>query len=149
MAINLEGFVRKHKEIEIGKKKWVFSELTIADFAKFTARIVRGREKTRDERRNRLIEDAKKIGDVDPMKLLEKLDKPPTDEEIEAEMDTVEGMGYMIYLSLKYHYPEIKEEEAIALVGIGDIEEITSAILPVVEGKKKQNPIKEWTGPRP
>jgi hypothetical protein len=143
--INLEGFVRKHKTINIGGKDWVFSELTIADFAKFRAEVVEKKEKNKDKRRQRLIAEAEKIGGVDPLKLLEKLDAPVTDNEIEAEMDTIEGMGYLMFLSLKYHYPEISKEEAMSLIGISNIEEIASVIVPF-ESKKKQSPAKKETG---
>lgn len=136
--INLEGYVRRHKTIKIGGKDWVFSELTIANFAEFRARIVQERDKTKDKRRERLIAEAEKIGGIDPLTLLEKLDKPITDEDIEAEMDTTEGMGYLIYLSLKHHYPEMSLEEAISFIGIGDLEKITSAIIPMPDIKKKQ-----------
>lgn len=142
--INLEGYVRKHTKIEIGGKELIFSELSISDFAKFRARIVTEREKTKDKRRERLIAEAKKIGGIDPLKILEQLDKPITDDDIEAEMDTVEGMGYLIYLSLKYSHSEITEEQVAEIIGISDLEEITAAIVPVPDTKKKRTrrPIK-------
>lgn len=136
--INLEGYVRKHTKIEIGGKELVFSELTISDFAQFRARTVKEREKTKDKRRGRLIAEAEKIGGIDPLKLLEQLDKPITDEDIEAEMDTVEGMGYLVYLSLKYSHPEITEEQVVEIICISDLEKITAAIVPMPETKKKR-----------
>lgn len=136
--INLEGYVRKHTKIKIGGKEFVFSELSISDFAQFRARVAKQREKTKDKRRERLIEDAKKIGDIDPLKLLEKLDEPITDEDVEAEMDTIEGMGYLIYLSLKYKHPEITEEQVADIVSISDLEDITAAIVPMPDVKKKR-----------
>ena len=136
--INLEGYVRKHKTIKLGGKDFVFSELSISDFAKFRTRIVDEREKTKDKRRERLIAEAEKIGGIDPLKLLAQLDRPVSDEDIEAEMDTIEGMGYLVYLSLKYHYPDMTSEEAMALVGIGDLEEIAAIIVPAPDVKKKR-----------
>jgi len=135
--INLEGYVRKHTTIKLGGKDFVFSELSISDFAQFQAKIVKEQEKTRDKRRERLIAEAEKIGGIDPLKILEQLDKPITDEDIEAEMDTVEGMGYLIYLSLKYSLPGITEEQVGEIVGISNLEEITAAIVPMPADKKK------------
>lgn len=146
MSINLEGFTRKKKKITLGGKEFVFSELSLLDFVKFRARIIEQRDETKGKRRERLIAEAEKIGGIDPLKLLEQLDKPPTDEEIEAEMETFDGLGYLAYLSLKYAYPEITIEDVMSIVSIDNIEQIASVIGGGIKDTKKKRvrkPIKK------
>jgi hypothetical protein len=149
MSIKLEGFVRRKTEIELGGKEWVFTELSLADFAQFRAKMVAERKENLAEKRKQLIEEARGIGDIDPLKLLEHLDKPVTDEEMDTEMESVEGVGFMAYLSLKYHYPEISPEDALQMVSIDKIEEIVGAMIGVIEtDKKKPKKAKGKTGRR-
>lgn len=138
MAINLEGFIRRKTNVKLGGKDWIFSELSLSDFAQFRAKMVKERKASLVERRKQLIEEAKGIGDIDPLKLLEHLDKPITDEEMDAEMESVEGIGFLVYLSLKYAYPEVTEEDALGIVNIDKIEVIVEAMIGgLSEGKKK------------
>ena len=136
--LNMEGFVRRRKTFTLGGKEFTFSELTLADFAQCRQRIVDQRDATKDKRRQRLVEDAEKIGGIDPMQLLEKLDKPITEEELDAEMDTFDGIGFTLYLSLKYAHPEIRLEDAMAIISIGKIEEISKFIGKSSEEDKKK-----------
>ncbi len=137
MGIKLDGYVRRRKEIEIGGKKWTFSELSLSDFAQFRAWIVEQREKNKGKRRERLIEEAKKIGGIDPLKLLEQLDKPLSDDEVDIEMATVDGMGYLAYLSLKYHYPEATLENAMDIITIDSIPLVTEVITGGMKAEEK------------
>ncbi len=137
--LNLEGFVPKRTTIKIGTKEFIFRELSIADLAKFRARLVGEREKINKERRERLIEDAAKIEGIDPMELLKYSDSSVSDEELEQQMETIEGIGYLAYLSLKYALPEVSLEDAMNIVSPGIIEEITKAMFPM-EDKKKPKP---------
>lgn len=140
MSINLEGFIRQKTKVKLGGKDWLFTELSLSDFAQLRVKMVRERKANLAERRKQLIEEAKGIGEIDPLKLLEHLDKPVTDEDMDAEMETVEGLGFMAYLSLKYHYPEVTEEDALKMVSIDKIEEITKAMIgDLPEDKKKPN----------
>jgi hypothetical protein len=138
MSINLEGFVRRKTKINLGGKDWTFTELSLADFASFRARMVKDRKAALAEKRAQLIEEAKGIGNIDPLKLLEHLDKPVTDDEMDAEMETVEGVGFMAYLSLKYTYPEVTEDDALRIVSIEKIGEIVGAMIGVIETDKKK-----------
>jgi len=140
MGIKLDGYVRRRKEIELGGKKWTFSELSLSDFAQFRAWLIERREENKDKRRSRLIEEAKKIGGIDPLKLLEQLNKPLTDDEVEMEMETVDGMGYLAYLSLKYHYPEVTLENAMQLI---TIEKIPEVAIVITGGMKAEEPKKK------
>ncbi len=138
MSINLEGFIRRKTEVELGGKKWIFNELSLADFARLRAKMAKERKANLVERRKQLIEEAKGIGDIDPLRLLEHLDKPVTDEEMDAEMESIEGVGYMAYLSLKYAYPEVTEDDALMLVSIDKIEEIVGAMMGGLSSDKKK-----------
>ena len=138
MSINLEGFIRRKTKVKLGGKDWTFTELSLADFARLRAKMVKERKANLAERRKQLIEEAKGIGDIDPLKLLEHLDKPVTDEDMDAEMETVEGVAFMAYLSLKYVYPEATKENALEMVSIDKIEDIVEAMIGgLSEGKKK------------
>ena len=138
MAINLEGFIRRKTKIELGGKDWTFTELSLSDFAQLRAKMVKERKAYLAERRKQLIEEAKGIGEIDPLKLLEHLDKPVTDAEMDAEMETVEGCGFMAYLSLKYAYPEVTEDNALQMVSIDMIESIVEAMIGGLSAGKKK-----------
>lgn len=136
MSINLEGFIRRKTEVELGGKEWVFTELSLADFAQFRAKMAKERKEYLAERRKTIAEEAKEIGEVETLKLLEHLDKPVTDEEIDAQMDSVDGIGFLAYLSLKYHYPEVTEDDALKMVSVEKLPEITEAMLGEQDKKK-------------
>jgi hypothetical protein len=136
--MNLEGYIRRRTEIEIGSKKWIFSELSIIDFVKFKSFLSEKKKKTNEERRERLISDAQKIGNVDSLELLKLVDDSISDEEFDKEMETVEGLGYLGYLSLKYAHPEITSDNAMTIVTIDKLGEITEAMFP--QSKKKLSP---------
>jgi len=138
MSINLEGFIRRKTNVNLGGKDWIFTELSLADFARLRAKMVKERKEHLAERRKQLIEEAKGIGDIDPLKLLEHLDKPVTDEDMDAEMETVGGCGFMAYLSLKYAYPEATEEDALKMVSIDKIEQIVGAMIGGLSEDKKK-----------
>ncbi len=149
MSINLEGFIRRKTKVNLGGKDWLFTELSLSDFAQLRAKMVKDRNAILAEKRKQLIEEAKGIGDIDPLKLLEHLDKPVTDDEMDAEMETVEGVGFMAYLSLKYHYPEVTEEDALKMASIEKIGEIVSAMIGEIKAdKKKQKQAKGKVGQR-
>ena len=136
--MSLEKFDRKVTEIELCGHKWKFAALTMADFAKFRGRIVEQREAINKKRRERIMADAKTIGDIDPMSLLDKLDKPPTEEEVEAEMETIEGMGYLAFLSLRRTHQSITEEDVMDLVTLDAVEKIATALFGVATDSKKK-----------
>lgn len=138
MSINLEGFLRRKTKVKLGGKEWTFTELSLADFAQLRAKMVKERKANLAERRKQLIEEAKSLGDIDPLKLLEHLNKPVTDEDMDAEMETVGGCGFMAYLSLKYAYPEVTEEDALKMVSIDKIEEIVEAMIGGLSDDKKK-----------
>ena len=144
MSINLEGFIRRKTTIKLGKKEWVFTELSLADFAQFRAKMVKERKVILAERRKELIAEAKEIGEVETLKLLDHLNKPVTDEDMDAEMESVEGVGFLAYLSLKYHYPEVTPEDAMSMISIDNIGEVTGAMIgSIVDDKKKPNTAKK------
>ena len=145
--LNLEGYVRKRTPLTLGGKEFTFSELTLGDMAQFRARVVANKEAAREKRRERIIKDAQALGGIDATDILERLDKPPTDDEVEAEAETVEGVIFLATLSLKYHHPEITEEQVASIIGVGDTEKVVQAMLPPV-GEKKTRPATASPGPQ-
>ncbi len=140
----LEGYVRKTRIIKLGGKDFKFSELSLGDLARFRARIVEQREATRQERKSKLIKDAKDIEGITPEMILDLLEKPISDEEIEAEMETIDGLGFLAYLSLKYALPEITLEEVLQMVTLETIEPISEIL---ISGDKKKLPTKRARQP--
>ncbi len=136
MTIDLSGFVLKKTELIIGTKKFTFTELSIADYAELKAHLVTEREKVCKQRRERLIEDANKItGDIDAIELLKLTDTSISDAELEAHAYTVEGIGFLAYLSLRYSHLGISREQAMQIVTLEAIEEITSAMFPAQQAE--------------
>jgi len=130
MAIDLSGFVRATKTVRLGGKDFVFTQISLNDFALFRRRVIEQRKEQQKQRRKELLGQAKELGEINNvMELLREIEKMPSDAEIEAEMETLEGMGYLAYLSLKYKYPEITEEEVMSLLTISDIPAVAEAIM--------------------
>ncbi len=130
MTLKLDGFVRKSKVIKIGTKDWKFTEISLADLAEFKGFLTEQRKKINDERRARLIEDAGKIENIDAMELLKLTDSAISEEELEDEMETIAGLGFLAYLSLRYAHTGIDQEQAMQIVTPGHIDEITEAMFP-------------------
>jgi len=82
------------------------------------------------------MKDAKTIGGIDPVQILEILDRPPTEDEYEAAAETIEGIIHMAYLSLRHHHAGISEEEVAAIINIGRIQEVVDAMMPTDDKKK-------------
>jgi len=138
MTIPLDGYLPKQTELEISGIKLKFSELTLGDLAEFKSDIKQRRDKYRREHRQELIEVAKELGDIDPLKLLEQLDKPLSEEQVEAEMETVEGLNLLILLSLRRAHPGISAEQVGMIVSVSRLDEIVEAILPGQDELKKK-----------
>ena len=151
MALDLAGYVRKETTVSLGGQEFVFSELTVSDLAEFRAWMLERREANREKRKEQIMADAKNIEGIDPMKLLEKLDAPPTEEEIDAEMNTVEGVGRLAFLSLKHShaYERLQPGEIDKIIGINDIEKITAAMFPLTEAQKKAEGKKKAKSAKP
>lgn len=139
MSLDLTAFVHKKTAIELGESSFTFTELTLGDMAEFRARIQEKRKTTRAERAERLMKDAEVLK-VDPLEVLERLDKPPTEEEYEAEAETIEGVIHLAYLSLRHHQLGITEENVKKIIAIGKVDEIVDAMLP---SDKKKPSLKE------
>ncbi len=133
MTMDLSGFVPRTKVITIGTKEFTFSELSIGDLATFEAEMKQQREDVNEKRRQRLLGYDVKI---EPEKLLELIDKPLTEEELEAEMETVAGMGSLAYFSLRKVHDGISREQAAMIVTMDSLEEITSFLFPDKAKKK-------------
>ncbi len=142
MAMDITGYIHKSKEIDVGGKKLKFNELTLLDFAQFQVWAQDKRKAENAVRRVQIIEMAKSIGDIDSMELLKYVDRPMTEDEIDESMGTFEGMGYLVYKSLKHNYLEISFEEAQAISTISLVTDLVkSDLFPEdKESKKKPRP---------
>jgi hypothetical protein len=117
-----------------------FTELTLGDMAAFRARVEEQRESTRKRRAERLMEDAKTLGDVGGKEILELLDRPLTEADYEAHAETIDGVIYMAYLSLKHHHTDIGEDDVKELISVSDTESVVAAMLPEAEKKSPKTP---------
>ena len=133
MAIDLTGYVRKTTKVNIGSEEFIFVELNLADMAEFRAHVKDKRRKINDERRKRLIADAAKIGGIDPAELLKITDTPVTEEEFQAESETIEGLGHLAYLSLKYKHPGIALNQVMQLITPNVLDKVTDAMFPELD----------------
>jgi acyl-CoA reductase-like NAD-dependent aldehyde dehydrogenase len=141
MGLDLSDYVRRSTILELGGKKICFSELTLADFAQFRARVMRTHQEQKAERRRRIIEDAKAIGDVDRLELLRELDKPTSEAEIEEAAETVEGAAFLAYLGAKHNHPELTEEQMSHILTLRDV----PAVVAVLFGGLNAVPEKKMT----
>lgn len=146
MSIDLAGYVPKKTVIELGNRKFTFTELSLRDMAEFKAALVKKREILNAERRERLLELADKIKGIDPLELLKLTDSSISSDELEAQMISIEGMGHLAYLSLRYAHQGISLEQAAEIVTLGVVDEVVAAMLPIEkieEIKKKVAQTKE------
>lgn len=139
MGFNMSGFVRKFTELKINGLNLKFSEITLGDLGEFKAHLVLLKDKDVKKRKKQILENAKDIdGNIEPMALLEKLDKPLTDDEMEAEIDTIEGACFLAWLSLRFCQPQINLDHVKSIIGIGDMEDVSLAMFPEKEEAKKK-----------
>lgn len=137
MTIDLTGFVQRKTKLILGTKEFTFTELTIADLAEFRAEMQTKRDAFNQERRHRLIEDAKKIGNIDSFELLKYADKPLTEDEVDDEMESISGIAYLAYLSLRYAHTGISREQVDKIVSLSAMADISKAMFPPLEDEKK------------
>jgi len=141
--MDLSGFVHKRTKIKIGSETFTFTELNMADMAEFRAHVKTQRDTANEKRRARLLEDAKKVPNIDPVELLRLTDASITEEEFAMESETLEGVGYLAYLSLRHHNAEVSLRDVLDIITPQLLEEVTDAMFPPlpkeagVKGKKK------------
>lgn len=136
--MNLQDFVTQKTTLKLGGNDYVFTRLNLDDLGKLYEWVAIGKESTRSKRRDRIIEDAKKIGDVDPMSLLKHLDDPPTEAEQDAALGTIEGLAQMAFWSLHHEYDDIKLKQVKQMITISDTESVVVACMGLtVEPEKK------------
>lgn len=121
------------KTIKIGGTRFVFSELTVEDLTLIRNRIKKAKEAERKKIQDRQMATAEKLGDIDPLKLLEYLDKPVLDAEIDEGMDSLDSVAYGIYLGIAKKHPEITEEKIKQLLTPRELMIIGEEIIPSPE----------------
>ena len=100
----------ENKTITIGGKKFGFSELTVEDLTLIRDRIKGKVKAERKEIQEKKMAMAEKLGDIDPLKLLEYLDRPIPEDEIDEGMDSFDSITYGVYLGVRKKHPDITEE---------------------------------------
>ncbi len=136
MSSLLESHKRKTKEILVGGRKLIFSQLSLVDFGLIKGRLRKEMKVNTEEKRVRLIKLAKELGDIDSMKLLEKLEPEPSDDDVFQKMEDIKHLTYAAYLSLKYKYPDVTEEETGRLLSLENMEEVVNILFIPDEEKK-------------
>ena len=143
MVLNLAEFVRKKTLVKLGGQDFKFTELALGDMGQFRGRVQDQRKSTRAERAIRLMADAETIGGMDPKDILDRLDRPSTEEEYDAAAETIEGVIFLAFLSLQYAHPNLSEEQVGTMVPLGKLEEIVEAMIPGSKEKKSPKTLKE------
>lgn len=123
----------ENKKITIGGTKFTFSELTVEDLTLIRDRIRTKKKAERKEIQDRQIATAERLGDIEPLKLLEYLDKPVREDEIDDEMDSLDSVVYGIYLGIKKAHPDITEQKVKQLLTPKEAMVISEIIVPLPE----------------
>ena len=143
MGIDLSSLKRKTTTVKLAGKDWTFTQITMGDFMTFIDDVKQRKEKERQKRKDALIKEAKDLSDVEafkdkinPTSLLSDLNKPITDDEAFDDMQTIRGLIYLAFLSLKHKYPEVTFEDVQEMVSMDKVEAITVASLgDIAKGK--------------
>jgi len=124
-------------EIELQDKKHKGQKLNIADFAAFEDFV-------QERRGKKLIAVAKEMyGDKIPDSIYEKAVKPPTKEELESEQQSLAGVTFLFYRTLKKCNDSLTLEQVGELVTLKDVPELMKLIIPDVLEDAKKNEIPE------
>ncbi len=138
VKINLQDFVEQTTTVTLGGKDFIFTRLNLDDYGKLYEWVASEKEATRDKRRSRIIEDAKKIEGADPIELLKYLDAPPTEEEKDAALGTVAGLAQMVMWSLRHTYEDITITEVKQIITIDDTVAVTLAMTGKIDEPEKK-----------
>lgn len=150
MTIDLGKLHFRRAVVELGGKDWTFEELNMADLAEFRAETKKAREEYMLTRRQRLIEDAKKIEDIPPMDLLKYIDQPMTEHELDdAALETIDGLAFMAYLSLRKNHTGINRQQVMTLITPEKVMDVMLTILPSTNGESEKNSTGAAANPSP
>ena len=133
MTIDLSGFVPRRTKITIGSKEFTFTELTLADLAEFKQHLRQQREELNAVRRKRLLTEAAAIGGIDSLELLKLTDTTISNEEFEQQSETIEGIGFLAFCSLRRSHEGISRDQVMGMITTDDIEKVTKAMFPEKE----------------
>jgi len=151
MSYEVYNYVRKVKKIKIDGKEYVFSEITVADLAEFKQYVRNKHKKIAYEKHAEVLKTGLDLGDIDHLELLKTADIV-SDKEIENESSTLEGLGYLAYLSLKHHHIQITLDEVVRLITPGIVDDIVNIMFPSLEeddtDKNKKKPNQKQTRKR-
>lgn len=121
-------------EIELQDKKYKGKKLNIADFAAFEDFV-------QDRRGKKLIAVAKEMySDKIPESIYEKAVSPPTEKELESEQQSLAGVTFLFWRTLRKCDESLTLEKVGELISIGDVPKLTKLIIPdVLEDIGKKN----------
>ncbi len=120
-------------EIVLQDKKYRGKKLNISDFAAFEDFV-------RDRRGKRLIKTAKELyGDKIPDSIFEKAIKLPSPDELELEQQSLAGVSFLFFRSLKKCDDAITMEDISELITLDNVPELMALVVPdVLEDIKKK-----------
>lgn len=117
----------------IDGKKITFSPLTVEDMTLIRGRIKKKKKAERKEIQERQMATAEKLGGIEPLQLLEYLDKPVQEGEIDEGMDSFESLAYAAYLGAKKKHPDITEQSIKQFLTPDDLIAVSEIISPTEE----------------
>lgn len=127
----------ENKTITIGGTKFTFSELTVEDLTLVRNRIKKQKKAERKEIQDRQMATAERLGNIDPLKLLEYLDRPIPEGEIDEGMDSLDSIAYGVFLGIRKKHPDITEESIKQLLTPKELMVISEIIVPLPEEPSK------------
>lgn len=143
--MDLSGFIRKSKTVEVNGKRLIFSQLVLGDIARVRALAQEKKNAETKKKREQIVELAKSIGTFNPMELLKYVDSPLTEAEEDAYFESIDGMAMLLMLSLKPFQPDITESDVRSIFDIGTMVSLVPFIVSGKDGeaeeKKKELPI--------
>ena len=128
-----QGMRRRTEEVKLSGVVICLARINVWEFCEFQKWLRAERKKKFTESADEYMAFLQKMGFDDPAVILDKMDSRINDigmEEIEEALDTVEGIGYLAYLSAQHKQPEMTPEEMMQLLDLEDVEKVTKAAFP-------------------
>lgn len=135
--MELSSFKKRETFIKIGEQEYIFTEVSIKDLISFKAYLVEKKKEVNKSRKKDLVAIAKEIGNIDSLELLKLINLDISDAEFDEQMASIEGVGYLAWLSLKYKYENVLLDQALSLITSQYIDQIQEALFPEDPIKKK------------
>lgn len=122
-----------NKKFVIDGREIVFLPLTVEDMTLIRGRIKEKKKAERKEIQERQMATAEKLGGIEPLQLLEYLDKPVREGEIDEGMDSFESLAYAAYLGARKKHSDITEQSIKQFLTPDDLIAVSEIISPTEE----------------